>query len=250
MSSTVCSLHNCVDPLLDTDAVLPSRNAASSIPAVITEYGVVHDASGSALVRIGWTEAVCSIFGPRVESSGGSSFSDVGRIEVDVKYSSFATPPANRGLTPPETESFLAERLQEALNTTVCREKYPKCTISVYVVITQACGNELSAALAASSLALVDAAIEVIDIIAPCNVVIREDLMQINPAVSKKNVSEASLTVSYSPSFDSYPHVFWKGRIDMSKMNEVFEIAKQGSMLMRQELSASIRKRVLAATKY
>jgi ribonuclease PH len=245
MASIASYLHNCVDPVLIPTPALPSMPAGDCLPPVSVEYGLVHDASGSVLLRIGSTEAVCSIFGPRVESSGGSIFSDIGRIEVDVKYSSFATPPANRMFAPPDSDSFLSERLVEALNATVCRDKYPKCTISIYVVITQSCGNELSTALAACSLALVDAAIEIVDIIAPCTVLIRDNEAHINPMFGKKNISDVALTASYSPALDSFPHVYLKGRVDVNKMKDLLEIAKKGSLLMRKELSASIRAKVL-----
>lgn len=236
---------NCVDPVVAPAPPLPISTSSGSIPQVTVEFGLVHGASGSAMLRIGATEAVCSIFGPRVESSGGSVFSDKGRIEVDVKYTTFATPPANRLLAAPESETFLSERLAEALNATICREKYPKCTISVFVVITQGCGNELAACLAACSMALADAAIETLDIIAPCTVLIRGNEALLNPMVHGVAPSTVSLTTSYSPVLDSFPHITLKGRVDVDKMKELFEIAKKGSLLMRKELSNSIQMKVL-----
>ncbi|CAM9464856.1 unnamed protein product, partial [Ectocarpus fasciculatus] len=199
---------------------------AESLPTVTADFGLVHGASGSASVRIGATEAVCSIFGPRVESSGGGVFSDSGRIAVDVRYGVFAGPAPNRSLSSAESESSLAERLLDALNTTVCLQKYPKCTISVFVVISQSCGSELSAALAACSLALVDAAIEVADIIAPCTALLRNDSIDLYPVLSKRCPSDVFVTAAYSPALDSFPQLYLRGRVDVQTMVKLFEIAK------------------------
>jgi ribonuclease PH len=208
------------------------------------QYGLVEGASGSARVRIGDTEAVCSLFGPRVENTGASTFSDVGRVQVDVKYCPFAIA-ANSSASSSPPEAALAERLLEALSCTICLDKYPKCTISVFIVIMQSCGNELGAALTACSQALLDAAIEVTDIIAPCTVTVRDGVAELNSAFLARRPAEVSLTAAYSPSVDAFPHVYLNGRIDPAKLTELFAIARKGSLLMRQELSTIIKEKVL-----
>ena len=212
--------------------------AGLSAPVVEAEFGFVKDASGSARVRLGETEVVCSIFGPRVESGGGSVFSDIGRLQINVKYGPFAVP-VDFG-TAADPEDTLADLLQEALSSIICLEKYPKCTISIFVVIMQACGSELACILSSASLALIDAAIEVKDVLAPCTVAVTDAVVDMYPAHTDLATTDAVLTACYSPALESFAHVYFKGRVTPSKMSGLLEVAKRGSQQMRSIMSLNI----------
>lgn len=248
------SLINCRDPVPAQDAESESTSAAvpgtsNPAPAMHIEYGLVQGASGSTRVRFGDTEAVCSVFGPRVDTSGQSTFSDTGRVQVDVKYCPFACPGSSISAAQPPSEAEITERLIEALKCTICLDKYPKCTVSVFVVIMQSGGNELSAALVASSLAMVDAAIEVTDIIAPCTVVVRGGVAQMNPTSVWQcaGAPDVSLTAAHSPGQDAFPLVYLKGRLETEKLTELLMVAKKGSEIVRMGISASLKEKVLSS---
>ncbi|XP_056864442.1 exosome complex component RRP41-like [Raphanus sativus] len=61
-------------------------------PALL-QTGAVSSASGSAYAEFGNTKVIVSVFGPR-ESKKATSYSDVGRLNCNVSYTTFAAPPA------------------------------------------------------------------------------------------------------------------------------------------------------------
>ena len=71
-------------------------------------------------------------------------------------------------------EADLSRKLTEALLPVVVLEKYPKCTVVVNTTILQDDGSCLSAACTAASMALVDARVELRDLITSCTVAVVE----------------------------------------------------------------------------
>ena len=71
-------------------------------------------------------------------------------------------------------ESDLSRRLTAALLPVVILEKYPKCTVVVTITVLQDDGSCLSAAITAASMALVDAQIELRDVVTSCTVAVVE----------------------------------------------------------------------------
>ncbi|KAL3936281.1 MAG: hypothetical protein SGARI_002623 [Bacillariaceae sp.] len=69
-------------------------------------------------------------------------------------------------------ESGLSHQLTSSLRPVIPLEKYPKCTIVVKVTILQDNGSALSAAITASTLALVDARVELYDLVTSCTVAV------------------------------------------------------------------------------
>eukprot|EP00536_Pseudo-nitzschia_multiseries_P009101 jgi/Psemu1/288230/fgenesh1_pg.247_\ len=68
-------------------------------------------------------------------------------------------------------ESDLSRRLGAALRPVVLLERYPMCCVAVQVTVLQDDGSCLSAAVAAASLALVDARVEVSDLVVSVSIV-------------------------------------------------------------------------------
>eukprot|EP00537_Pseudo-nitzschia_pungens_P018801 CAMPEP_0172409780 /NCGR_PEP_ID=MMETSP1061-20121228/76543_1 /TAXON_ID=37318 /ORGANISM="Pseudo-nitzschia pungens, Strain cf. pungens" /LENGTH=357 /DNA_ID=CAMNT_0013145945 /DNA_START=143 /DNA_END=1216 /DNA_ORIENTATION=- len=69
-------------------------------------------------------------------------------------------------------ESDLSRQLRAALLPVVLLEKYPRCCVAVQVTVLQDDGSCLSAAIASASLALVDARVEISDLVVSCTVAV------------------------------------------------------------------------------
>ena len=82
-------------------------------------------------------------------------------------------------------ESDLSRRLTASLLPVIILEKYPKCTIIVTTTVLQDDGSCLSAAITAASMALVDARVELRDVVTSCTVAVVE-----NPNTNSNNKEE------------------------------------------------------------
>ena len=61
---------------------------------VFVKTGVISQASGSAYVEFDATKVMCGVYGPRQGGKTGTATNDRGRLDVDVKLATFATPGA------------------------------------------------------------------------------------------------------------------------------------------------------------
>jgi exosome complex component MTR3 len=80
-------------------------------------------------------------------------------------------------------ETELSHQLTSALLPVVALDKYPKCTLVVQATIIQDSGCCLSAAITAATLALVDAGVELLDLVTSCTVAVIVQQQQQQPGV-------------------------------------------------------------------
>ena len=72
-------------------------------------------------------------------------------------------------------ERQLSEQVLEAVKASILSQKYARTIISIHVSILQSCGGHLSAAIMAASVALIDAGIEVRDLVTSCTLMRTSD---------------------------------------------------------------------------
>lgn len=167
--TTAAPASDALDPvraLLDTASRLDGVRASSDeLRAAFLQLGVVSGAAGSAYVELGRTRVVCSAFGPRNDTRSRREFSNQGQLVCDVKFAPFADRVGRRERVQDADELELSAVLAQALAPAVMLHKLPKCVVSLYVVVLESDGGELAAAINCASLALVDAAVEMYDVV-------------------------------------------------------------------------------------
>lgn len=153
----------------------PAPRTASRAPALVVRAGVLPGCAGSSCVEVGETRVFCAVRGPlpMQEYRGGS-----GALRCVVNRAPFTRPlplfagaregPEGGGLGPAASLSsacFDLERtLQAVLEGVVCLDSFPMLLYEVVVEIVSSDGAELSACIAAASVALASAAVDMVDI--------------------------------------------------------------------------------------
>jgi exosome complex component MTR3 len=153
----------------DAAPVLPAPLASSSdsFRPIFLRTGAVAQAAGSAYIECGRTKVLCAVHGPR-RSTHTDNDAERGRVWCDFKFAPFAqTQRRRRGQDPDERE--FSTLVAQALETSVLLHKFPKNVLEVYIMVLEDDGGAIATALSCASLALVDAGIEVYDMIAACN---------------------------------------------------------------------------------
>ncbi|EME31943.1 uncharacterized protein Gasu_10080 [Galdieria sulphuraria] len=148
--------------------------------SLVLNTGTVVDAAGSGYVELGKTKVIVAVQGPRppIRIRGGVENTMNGRITCEVVKSSFcyysyeSTRMANVGRGVSEEERLLSTRLVRVFEPIVILDKYPKCSIDLYVVILEDDGSAFAAMTLATSLALADASIEIISVVSSVTVAI------------------------------------------------------------------------------
>jgi len=145
------------------------QRSCEQFRSVFINPGSLSRATGSVYAEFDSTKLMVAIYGPRA-SDRRSTFSEKGRLQVDVKYATFSTGVrGTAGQTAEERDLSLL--LNRALEPSVQCHTFPKAVVDVYVTILESGGSDLAVAVSAASVALAIAGVELYDLVAACRVV-------------------------------------------------------------------------------
>ena len=125
---------------------------------------------------------------------------------------------------------------------------YPRSQIDVYLQVIESDGADWSACINAAGLALVDAGINLKDMIAACEAAIIEDeegtpLVDPNHAESSQS-SIPQLSVAILPKLDKIISMEVSGRLHLERLEVGLESAKKGAKLMFENFDHAVKKRL------
>jgi exosome complex component MTR3 len=227
-------------------------------------------ALGSSLVEFGHTKVLCEVHIAPIffagADSGGSSFPsvDTGNLFCTVKYaphigvhpvlqraravSALDNTTISAGKLGQEIslqESGLSHQLTSALLPVLPLEKFPKCTIVVKVTVLQDDGSCLSAAITAATLALVDAQVEILDLVTSCTVAVviassddRVDdddnknndsaLYLADPNEAESMKAQATICLAMTPNHKEVTLWSQSGRLSATMASQAMELCRDG----------------------
>lgn len=130
------------------------------------EIGVVERASGSARVRLGKTDVIAVVHGPK-ELHPAHLREAVSLLRCTYSMSPFSTD--ERKAPGADRRSIeISKVIRQALQPAICLEEFPKAVIDVYINVIQADGSTRVAGINAASVALAAAGIPMHGLVAAC----------------------------------------------------------------------------------
>ncbi|XP_010253725.1 PREDICTED: exosome complex component RRP41-like isoform X2 [Nelumbo nucifera] len=151
----------------DVDWIRPDGRGFHQCRPAFLRTGAVNAAAGSAYAEFGNTKVIVSVFGPR-ESKKAMMYSDIGRLNCNVSYTTFATPVRGQGSDHKEFSSMLHKALEGA----IILESFPKTTVDVFALVLESGGSDLPVVISCASLALADAGIMMYDLVTSVSVAV------------------------------------------------------------------------------
>jgi ribonuclease PH len=214
------------------------------------ENGVLSEALGSSLVEIGHTKVLCEVtisttgtvnagvlqckvrFAPHIGRDAVSQrINNVAPLESDIA----------QGKLNKETmqmESDLAQELTTALLPVVNLRKFPKCAVDIQVTILQDDGSVLTTCICGSTLALVDASIEIKDMVTSCTVAaIRQNdeiIFLADPTQEESTNAQAIICLAMTPNHKEVTLWRQSGRLTSDMANQAIEICRSGCRTMHR----------------
>lgn len=181
--------------------------------------GAVNSASGSAYAEFGNTKVIVSVFGPR-ESKKAMMYSDSGRLNCNVSYTTFATPIRGQGSDHKEFSSILHKALEDA----IIVDSFPKTTVDVFALVLESGGGDLPVVISCASLALADAGIMMYDLIASVSVSCLGKNLVIDPISDEESYQDGSLMITCMPSRNEVTQLTVTGEWSTPKIHEAVEL--------------------------
>lgn len=163
---------------------------------VEANIGTIPGCTGSSHFKIGQTEIIAQIFGPRDNRSS----EDVAEVKVTFEYADFAKVPhasdtsmTKRGR---ESEVIMKRTFEEAIK----RDLFPHSEILIAITVIQDDGSCQSAAINAATLALIDAGIPMVDFVVSMTSALYDDKCFLDAGRAESTARFPVLEVSIYPS--------------------------------------------------
>jgi|APGre2960657444_1045066.scaffolds.fasta_scaffold00273_12 ribonuclease PH len=200
--------------------------------------------------RVGLTHAACACsYGPR-EGGRGEAFSELGRLRVDAKLTSFARKHCRGAFGLGAEERHLAAAVTQALQPAVVLESFPKSVVDVYILLLDAHGSELQAAVMAASLALAHAGVHCRDLVTACGVALlrgsqagceASGALILDPTDDEIADATAAAVVTAMPCCDCVTHLGLQGGWAGDGGEEALEIGLEGCKSLDEGLRRALR---------
>ncbi|KPP66655.1 exosome complex component MTR3-like [Scleropages formosus] len=158
---------------------------------VFARCGLVTQAKGSAYMEAGKTKVLCAVYGPRESERKDDTDMKAGRLVCDFRYAPFSCPKRGTWIQGSE-ERDAAQALQEALRPGLCLHRYPRAQVEVNVLVLEHDGSVLAHAVTCASMALVDAGVEMYDLVLGCALRQDGDSYLLDPTLAEESGGHAT----------------------------------------------------------
>ncbi len=191
------------------------------------EVGVVKNADGSALVRLGETVALAAVYGPREMHPKHMQESDRAVLKCHYTMAPFSTKERVRP-GPSRRSNEISKVTRDALEAVLYLEDFPKTSIDLFVIILQANAGTRTAGINAGSLALADAGIKMSDLVASVAAGKIGENYVIDLAGKEEEETFCDLPVAYSPRTKQITLLQMDGDLAVKDVKEVMKLAIKG----------------------
>ncbi|ORZ10145.1 ribosomal protein S5 domain 2-type protein [Absidia repens] len=225
------------DILTENNQRLDDR-AFDDLRPIFMKTGLVTQANGSTYIEMGNTKVVCAIWTAAVEKVG---FSPHGTLNCEFKFATFSCA-KRRGHMRDAQEREFSHTLIQALTPAVRLELIPKSAVDIYVNVLENDGTNacLAAAIIASSVALADAGIEMMDQVTACSAVFSRDSILMDGTAIEEKQQDGSLMLSYMPSLNEITHILQSGKLDTDNISKAMEQCIDGCSKIYSVMSSAL----------
>ena len=186
--------------------------------------GVLSNATGSAMVRMGKTIAVAGVFGPR--EMFPRRLQEFSRASLQCRYEMAPFSTDERARPGPSRRSReISMVIRNALEPVIFLHEFPKAVIDVYVDIIQADAGTRTAGINAASVALADAGVPMKGLVSAVAVGMIDGKHVVDLAGNEEEESECDLPVAYLPGEGRISLLQMDGNLPKEDVKQLIKIA-------------------------
>jgi len=213
--------------LIKPDGTRVDGRKANELRPLKMEIGVLEKSDGSAYLEQGGTKVFAAVFGPKEMHPKHLALPSRAVLNMRYHMASFSVEERKSlGMTRREIE--LSKVARQALESVVFLEEFPRSSIDVFAEIVQADGGTRCAAITASSLALADAGIPMLDLLPAVAVGKIGGKIVLDPCDVEDKYGEADMPVAISQRLNAALLFQLNGRLSLDEFDEAWELARQG----------------------
>lgn len=207
------------------------------------EAGVLRNAEGSALVEWGKNKVLAAVYGPR--EAKPRHLQNPLRANVNVSYNmaAFSVEDRVRPGSPGRRSIEISKITGEALSRVVFAEQFPRASIDVYVEVLQASAGTRCAGTVAASVALADAGIPMMDMVAACAAGKVDGRVVLDLSKEEDNFGEADLPVAIVPKTGEIVLLQMDGHMTPEELESGIQMATSACMIIYGLQREALRRR-------
>jgi exosome complex component RRP41 len=192
------------------------------------EVGVLKNADGSALVEMGNTKVLAAVYGPREVVPRHQEQVDRAVIRCRYRMLSFSTLSERKSPAPTRREIELSKVIRESLEPAILSTQFPRAAIDIFVEVINAEGGTRTTGITAASLALADAGIPMLDLVAAVAVGKVDGVIVLDLNEVEDMYGEADMPVAAMPSLKRITMIQLNGVLTPDEFRKALALALEG----------------------
>jgi exosome complex component RRP41 len=228
--------------LIDENGKRSDNRGIDDLRQIKITVGVVKNADGSAFIEFGKNKIIVAVYGPREVHPKHMALPDRCVLRCRYHMSPFSTD-TRKNPAPSRREVEISKVIRESLEPSLILSDYPRAVIDVFVEVLQADGGSRCAGIAAASVALADAGINMRDLVSACAAGRLGDkiVLDINDLEDKEG--DADMPVAYLPNMEQITLLQLDGKLSSSQFNECLNKAIDGCKLVYEIQKEALMKK-------
>lgn len=207
--------------------------------------GILKNADGSALFKMGNTTAIAGVYGPRKVYPKHEEEAE--RAILRTRYSMAAFSTTERSRPGPSRRSIeISKVTREALIPVIFLDEFPKTAIDVHIEILQADASTRVAGINAASLALADAGVPMADLVASCSAGKVAGHIVLDIAGKEDTEGELDLPVAYYKRKNLITLLQMDGTAAKEEVKEIIRLALKGCEKIYNIQRDALKKKYMA----
>jgi exosome complex component RRP41 len=217
--------------LIDENGKRTDGRTIDELREVKIIVGAVKNADGSALIEFGKNKILAAVYGPREVHPKHMALPDRCVLRCRYHMSPFSTD-TRKNPAPSRREVEISKVMREALEPALMLEDYPRAAIDVFVEVLQSDGGSRCAGIAAASVALADAGINMRDLVSACAAGKVDEKIVIDVNDTEDKEGGADMPVAYMPRLDLVTLLQLDGKLTQEQFNECIDKAIAGCKMV------------------
>ena len=228
--------------LMNEQGIRTDGRKIDELRPIKIEAGIIKNADGSAYIEFGKNKIMVAVYGPKEVHPKHMALSDRGILRCRYHMSPYSVD-ERKNPAPSRREIEISKIAKEALEPAVILEDYPRTAIDVYIEILQSDGGSRCAGIAAASVALGDAGINMRDLVSACAAGKISDtiVLDINDAEDKEG--QADMPIAYLPNLKQVTLMQVDGVLSNEEYKKCLDTAIQGCMKVYELQKEALRKK-------
>ncbi len=204
--------------------------------------GILKQANGSAMFKLGNTMAIAGVYGPRKVFPKHDEDAEKSVLRTVYRMSPFST--ETRGRPGPSRRSTeISKVIREALIPVIILEEFPKTVIDVHIEVLQADASTRCVSINAASLALADAGIPMRDLVASCSAGKVNNNIILDVSGKEDTEGDLDLPVAWYPRKNEVTLLQMDGIATYNEVKQVINLAIKGCKQLYEEQKNALRKK-------